>query len=96
MRCYEIAGKIQTDFVFDLDLLHHIHYKNVQFARQWGQLALVVTSPNQYLTSYWCTQQGIIWLSVISLLIQNSNNADVLLDSRLKLFDITANLYSKL
>ena len=34
-RSYEIAGKIQTDAVFDLDLLHHIHYINLQFARQW-------------------------------------------------------------
>ena len=31
-----------------------------------------------------------------SLQIQNSNNADVLLDSGLNLFDIIANLYSKL
>ena len=33
---------------------------------------------------------------VMSLQIQNSNNADVLLDSRLKLFNIIANLCSKL
>ena len=33
---------------------------------------------------------------VVSLQIQNSNNADVLLDSGLNLFDIMANLYSKL
>ena len=35
------------------------------------------------------------WL-VTSLQIQNSNNADVLLDSGLNLFDIMANLCSKL
>ena len=35
------------------------------------------------------------WL-VASLQIWNSNNADVLLDSRLNLFDIMANLCSKL
>ena len=33
---------------------------------------------------------------VVSLQIQNSNNADVLLDSGLNLFDIMANLCSKL
>ena len=33
---------------------------------------------------------------VASLQIQNSNNADVLLDSGLKFFDIMANLCSKL
>ena len=32
----------------------------------------------------------------MSLQIQNSNNADVLLDSGLNLFDITVNLCSKL
>ena len=32
----------------------------------------------------------------VSLQIQNSNNADVLLDSRLNLFDIIVNLCSKL
>ena len=37
----------------------------------------------------------VAWL-VASLQIQNSNNADVLLDSGLKLFDIMANLHSKL
>ena len=35
------------------------------------------------------------WL-VASLQIQNSNNADVLLDSGLNLFDIMANLHYKL
>ena len=35
------------------------------------------------------------WL-VVSLQIRNSNNADVQLDSGLNLFDIMANLYSKL
>ena len=32
----------------------------------------------------------------VSLQIQNSNNADVLLDSGLNLFDIIVNLWSKL
>ena len=36
-----------------------------------------------------------MWL-VASLQIQNSNNADVLLDSELNLFDIMASLCSKL
>ena len=35
-------------------------------------------------------------VGLASLQIQNSNNADMLLDSGLKLFDIIANLYSKL
>ena len=35
-------------------------------------------------------------MGLASLQIQNSNNADVLLDSGLKLFDIIANLCSKL
>ena len=35
-------------------------------------------------------------MGLVSLQIQNSNNADVLLDSGLKLFDIIANLCSKL
>ena len=35
-------------------------------------------------------------MGLASLQIQNSNNADVLLDSGLNLFDIIANLYSKL
>ena len=38
---------------------------------------------------------SVAWL-VPSLQIQNSNNADVLLDSGLNLFDIMANLCSKL
>ena len=38
---------------------------------------------------------SVVWL-VASLQIQNSNNADVLLDSELNLFDIMANLCSKL
>ena len=38
---------------------------------------------------------SVAWL-VASLQIQNSNNADVLLDSGLNLFDIVANLCSKL
>ena len=38
---------------------------------------------------------SVVWL-VASLQIWNSNNADVLLDSGLNLFDIIANLYSKL
>ena len=39
--------------------------------------------------------KGIAWL-IASLQIRNSNNADVLLDSGLNLFDIMANLCSKL
>ena len=35
-------------------------------------------------------------MGLVSLQIQNSNNADVLLDSGLNLFDIIANLCSKL
>ena len=38
---------------------------------------------------------SVVWL-IASLQIQNSNNADVLLDSELNLFDIIANLCSKL
>ena len=38
---------------------------------------------------------SVVWL-VMSLQIQDSNNADVLLDSGLNLFDIIANLCSKL
>ena len=38
---------------------------------------------------------SVAWL-VMSLQIRNSNNADVLLDSELNLFDIMANLFSKL
>ena len=38
---------------------------------------------------------SVVWL-VASLQIQNSNNADVLFDSELNLFDIMANLCSKL
>ena len=38
---------------------------------------------------------SVAWL-VVSLQIRNSNNADVLLDSELNLFDIMANLCSKL
>ena len=38
---------------------------------------------------------SVTWL-VMSLQIQNLNNADVLLDSGLNLFDIMANLCSKL
>ena len=38
---------------------------------------------------------SVAWL-VMSLQIRNSNNADVLLDSRLNLVDIMANLCSKL
>ena len=41
------------------------------------------------------SEQCVAWL-VTSLQIRNSNNADVLLDSGLNLFDIMANLCSKL
>ena len=40
-------------------------------------------------------QCSVVWL-VMSLQIRNSNNADVLLDSGLDLFDIMANVCSKL
>ena len=36
------------------------------------------------------------WMGLVSLQIQNFNNMDVLLDSRPNLFDIIANLCSKL
>ena len=42
-----------------------------------------------------CRVSGMVWL-VTSLQIWNSNNADVLLNSGLNLFDIMANLCSKL
>ena len=35
-------------------------------------------------------------MGLVSLQIQNSKNVDVLLDSRLELFNIIVNLYSKL
>ena len=38
---------------------------------------------------------SVVWL-ILSLQIRNSNNADMLLDSGLNLFDIMANLCSKL
>ena len=43
----------------------------------------------------WWENRGVTWL-VASLEIRNSNNAHVLLDSGLNLFDIMANLCSKL
>ena len=54
-----------------------------------------VTSSNQFLPVVVHDLKGIAWL-VTSLQIQNSNNADVLLDSGLNLFDFMANLCSKL
>ena len=56
---------------------------------------LAVTSSNQFLPVVVHDLKGIAWL-VASLQIWNSNNADVLLNSGLNLFDIMANLCSKL
>ena len=56
---------------------------------------LAVTSSNQFLPVVVHDLKGIAWL-VASLQIRNSNNADVLLDSGLNLFNIMANLCSKL
>ena len=56
---------------------------------------LAVTSSNQFLPVVARDLKVIAWL-VASLQIRNSNNADVLLDSGLNLFDIMANLCSKL
>ena len=56
---------------------------------------LAVTSSNQFLPVVLHDLKGIVWL-VASLQIWNSNNADVLLNSGLNLFDIMANLCSKL
>ena len=61
--------------------------------RTWFKLA--VTSSNQFLPVVAHDLKGIAWL-VASLQIWNSNNADVLLNSGLNLFDIMANLCSKL
>ena len=55
---------------------------------------LAVTSSNRFLPVVVHDLKGIVWL-VASLQIRNSNNADVLLDSGLNLFDIVANLCSK-
>ena len=56
---------------------------------------LAVTSSNRFLPVVAHDLKGIAWL-VASLQIWNSNNADVLLNSGLNLFDIMANLCSKL
>ena len=56
---------------------------------------LAVTSSNQFLPVVVHDLKGIAWL-VASLQIWNSNNADVLLKSGLNLFNIMANLCSKL
>ena len=55
---------------------------------------LAVTSSNRFLLVVAPDLKGIAWL-VVSLQIWNSNNADVLLNSGLNLFDIMANLCSK-
>ena len=57
--------------------------------RTWFRL--VVTSSNLFLPVVAHDLKGIAWL-VTSLQIWNSNNADVLLNSGLNLFDIMANL----
>ena len=54
---------------------------------------LAVTSSNRFLPVVAHELKGIAWL-VVSLQIRNSNNADVLLDIGLNLFDIMANLCS--
>ena len=56
---------------------------------------LAVTSSNRFLPVVAHNLKGIAWL-VSSLQIWNSNNADVMLNSGLNLFDIMANLCSKL
>ena len=56
---------------------------------------LAVTSSNQFLLVVVHDLKGIAWL-VASLQIWNSNNADVLLNTGLNLFDIMAILCSKL
>ena len=56
---------------------------------------LAVTSSNRFLPVVVHDLKGIVWLTV-SLQIWNFNNADVLLNSGLNLFDIMANLCSKL
>ena len=56
---------------------------------------LAVISSNHFLPVVAHDLKGIAWL-VASLQIWNSNNADVLLNSGLNLFDIMANLCSKL
>ena len=56
---------------------------------------LAVTSSNQFLPVVAHELKGIAWL-VASLQIWNSNNANLLLNSGLNLFDIMANLCSKL
>ena len=56
---------------------------------------LAVTSSNWFLPVVAHDLKGIAWL-VASLQIWNSNNADVRLDSGLNLFNIMANLCSKL
>ena len=60
--------------------------------RTWFRLA--VTSSNQLLPVI-AYVNSVAWL-VMSLQIQNPNNVDVLLDSGLNLFNIMANLCSKL
>ena len=56
---------------------------------------LAVTSSNRFLPVVAHDLKGIAWL-VASLQIWNSNNADVLLNRGLNLFNIMANLCSKL
>ena len=55
---------------------------------------LAVTSSNQFLPVVAHDLKGIAWL-VASLQIWNSDNAELLLNSGLNLFDIMANLCSK-
>ena len=62
--------------------------------RIWFKLA--VTSSNQFLPVVAHDKVNSVAQLVMSLQIRNSNNADVLLDGRLNLFDIMANLCSKL
>ena len=69
-------------------------WRSFHVGRTWIKLA--VTSSSQFLPVVAHDKvNSVVWL-VASLQIQNSNYADVLLDSGLNLFDIMANLCSKL
>ena len=67
----------------------------LQFRIGRTSFKLAVTSSNRFLPVVAHDLKGIAWLAT-SLQIWNSNNADVLLNSGLNLFDIMANLCSKL
>ena len=67
----------------------------LQFCIGRTSFKLAVTSSNWFLSVVVHDLKGIAWL-VTSLQIWNSNNADVLLNSGCNLFDIMADLCSKL